>query len=192
MEKDKSIKSSFWSNLFKNIPEQAEFNQLISSLPPFEDLKRKELNKIFEVLHYRNYTSNEIIFKQGDPGIGLYIIVKGEVEIEYQNLSNHKVTLAHLVQGDFFGELALIDGEKRSASAIAKTECSLAIIFKPDLEELITKYPKEGLSIMLGLSKIIVARLRGLNKDYLALHELISKNSEEINGTVLQKNISTD
>jgi len=72
-------------------------------------------------------------------------------------------------KGDFFGELALVDGEKRSASAIANTDTKLSVIFKPDLDEYIEKYPKKGLKILQGIAEITAIRLRTLNEDYFYL-----------------------
>jgi CRP-like cAMP-binding protein len=80
-----------------------------------------------------------------------------------------KKILATFSKGDFFGELALVDGEKRSASAIAKTECKVSVIFKPDLDEFIEKYPRKGIKILTGISSMIALRLRKLNEDYFDL-----------------------
>jgi len=80
-----------------------------------------------------------------------------------------KITLASFHKGDFFGELALIDGEKRSASAIANSDTKLSVIFKPDLDEFIEKYPKKGIRIAQGIAEITAVRLRTLNEDYFNL-----------------------
>lgn len=77
--------------------------------------------------------------------------------------------MAALSKGDFFGELALVDGEKRSASAIAKTDCKVSVIFKPDLDEFIEKYPRKGIKILTGISSMIALRLRAINEDYFNL-----------------------
>ena len=80
-----------------------------------------------------------------------------------------KITLAVFQKGDFFGELALIDSEKRSASAIANSDTKLSVIFKPDLDEFIEKYPKKGIKIVQGIAEITAVRLRTLNEDYFNL-----------------------
>jgi CRP/FNR family transcriptional regulator, cyclic AMP receptor protein len=121
-----------------------------------------------KVIHNRVYAPNEYIFYQNDPGIGLYIIISGEILIT-QEEDNERFDLAVLGRGDFFGELALLDEEKRSASAIALKESQLAVIFKPDLDEFTDTHAKDGLQIYRGISEIVATRLRNLNQDYFTL-----------------------
>ncbi len=167
------IKSSFWSNLFKDATTKSEIEEVLQSMLPFKFLGEKYLNHLLKLIHYRVYAPGEIIFYQGDPGIGLYIIVKGEVLISEEMEDEEKFDLAHLERGDFFGELALLDEEKRSASAIALKESQLAVIFKPDLDEFVETYPKEGVKILRGISQIIATRLRNMNRDYFNLYNRI-------------------
>jgi CRP/FNR family transcriptional regulator, cyclic AMP receptor protein len=179
MEKEPgSIHSSFWSNLFKQAPKSNELLEMMKEIPPFVSLPKKSLKALLQIVHHRNFISGENIFYQGDPGLGLYIILEGEVSIQYFSPKGKKVTLANFTTGDFFGELALLDGEKRSASALASTDCKIAIIFKPDLDEYIIKNPKEGISILHGISKIIITRLRHLNNEFLLLHDSATINKE--------------
>ncbi|MCH7774787.1 MAG: cyclic nucleotide-binding domain-containing protein, partial [Bacteroidetes bacterium] len=117
----------------------------------------------------RSYLTGEYIFYQGDPGIGLYVIREGKVRIIRSDEEGNEIELAIFSKGDFFGELAMVDGEKRSASAVAKTDVRAAVIFKPDLDEFIEKYPKKGINILYGISKIIATRLRLLNEDFFSL-----------------------
>lgn len=160
---DKVIHSSFWANIFKSSEKPDPGNLL--SLPPFRLLEKKDLTFLLTIIHDRNYLPGEYIFYQGDPGIGLYIIKEGEVEILMQDEFQNLIPLAAFTKGDFFGELALVDGEKRSASAIAKTDVKLSVIFKPDIDEFIDKFPKKGVKILQALSQIIAIRLRQLNED---------------------------
>ena len=119
-----------------------------------------------ELMHNRLYAENEYIFYQGDPGIGLYIIREGEVSIVRGNKENNQKELARLKKGDFFGELAMFDDEIRSASAVAVKETTVTVIFKPDLQEFIDKFPAIGVNILRGLAQIVAVRLRHLNKEY--------------------------
>ena len=169
MENEKVVHSSFWVNLFKSPAEETDLKNSLKSIPLFNELTKSDLSSLTKIIHNRTYVPNEFIFSAGDPGIGLYIIREGEVEIERQNTYQVKKRLATFSKGDFFGELALVDGEKRSASAIAKTACKLAVIFKPDLDEFIEKYPRKGIKILTGISSIIALRLRKLNEDYFDL-----------------------
>ena len=182
MEPDKSKKStesSFWSNIFKSPAGKADLVKSLEAIPLFDSLSRRDLNNLVNIFHDRNYLAGELVFCQGDPGIGLYLIRDGEVAIIRENDSAEKIELAIFNKGDFFGELAMVDGEKRSASAIAKSDSRLAVVFKPDLDDFIVKYPKKGIQILNGIAHIIAVRLRTLNEEYFALRTQKLKVKEE-------------
>ena len=166
---NKIVHSSFWANIFKNPTEKTDLKMSLRSIPLFESLRKRDISLLLNIIHSRNYLSGEYIFYQGDPGLGLYVIREGEVQISRSGGNGMEINLATFKKGDFFGELALVDGEKRSASAIAKTDVKAVVIFKPDLDEFIEKYPKKGIKILKGISNIIARRLRTLNEDYFSL-----------------------
>jgi len=168
-EKNETVHSSFWSNIFNYSTEKTDLQISLQSIPLFKSLGKKDLALILNILHNRSYLPGEYIFYQGDPGIGLYILRQGDVKIVRENDNGNVVDLAIFTKGDFFGELALVDGETRSASAIAETEVRAAVIFKPDLDEFIEKYPKKGIKVLNGISHIIATRLRSLNEEFLSL-----------------------
>jgi len=182
-EADFSVHSSFWSNFFKKRTEMPLLLSILKEMPPFNELRKSELDEILRIVHERSYVAGEYIFLQDDPGIGLYFLLEGEVSIYRESLSKLKVKLANFTKGDFFGELALIDRGNRSASAVADANCKVGIIFKPDLEEVIKKKPKIGVAVLLGLSKIIITRLRNLNEEYILLQEERITKKEAFHGT---------
>jgi CRP-like cAMP-binding protein len=165
------IHSGFWANLFKSPTEKVDMEKALLTIPIFKSLGKRDLYSLKNIIHNRSYIAGEYIFYQGDPGIGLYIIRDGEVTIVRNDEKGNLLSLATLKKGDFFGELALVDGEKRSASAVSKTDVRLAVIFKPDLDEFIEKNPKKGIKILQGISHIITVRLRHLNEQYYSLQK---------------------
>ena len=166
---NKTVHSNFWANIFKNPTEKTDLQKSLWSIPLFESLRKRDLSLLLNIIHSRSYLTGEYIFYRGDPGIGLYIIREGEVQITRSDENGAEINLATFKKGDFFGELALVDGEKRSASAIAKSDVKAAVIFKPDLDEFIEKYPKKGIKILNGIASIIAHRLRTLNEDFFSL-----------------------
>lgn len=166
---NKTVHSSFWANIFNYPTEKSDLQFSLQSIPLFESLGKRDLSLILNIIHSRSYLTGEYIFYQGDPGIGLYVIREGKVRIIRSDEEGNEIELAIFSKGDFFGELAMVDGEKRSASAVAKTDVRAAVIFKPDLDEFIEKYPKKGINILFGISKIIATRLRLLNEDFFSL-----------------------
>lgn len=172
--------SNFWANLFKIPTDKSELEDMLLTMPPFQNLNRKDLKSLMQLLHNRCYEPGEVIFSQGDPGIGLYMIQEGEVIIERCSKSGKKVKLAIFSKGDFFGELALLDDETRSASAISVTKSKVSVIFKPDLDEYIEKNPRRGLKILRGLSQIVTIRLRNVNEDFVKLYLEELKEEKEV------------
>ncbi|HPO56995.1 MAG TPA: cyclic nucleotide-binding domain-containing protein [Ignavibacteriaceae bacterium] len=170
---NKSVQTSFWANIFKSKTESEEIFEILKQIPPFEKLKAREVKEIIPLIHYRSYTKGEVVFLKGDPGIALYIIISGKISI-IDDTGGHNLKLAEFTRGDFFGEIALIDNEKRSASAYAESACNLAVIFKPDLDEYINKNAKAGVAILSGLAKIVTARLRNVNNEYFNLFKQFS------------------
>lgn len=174
-----SKKSTFWSNLFKAPAERSDLEELLLSIPSFENFNSNTLKHFLKIVHERVYTANEFVFYQGDPGIALYIVREGEIKIVKTSDTGNEVELARITRGDFFGELALIDSDTRSASAIAAKDSKLSVIFKPDLDRFIEKFPKKGIQVLRGLAKIIAIRLRILDDEYLALYNSIQENVNE-------------
>jgi len=167
------VRSSLWSNIFKQESDDQKILDLLKKFPAFENLKKRELKLIRKLVQVREYLPGEIIFYEGDPGVSMFIIESGKVEISHQFKSGIKQELALLFSGDFMGEFSAIVEGYRTATATALTETRLLIIFRPDLLELINREPALGVKILLGFSKIFVEKLRNLNRDYLNLFELI-------------------
>ena len=163
--------SSFWANLFKTPAEKNDLEKVLLAMPPFQKLNSKIIKQLMKIIHNRSYEENEYIFYQGDPGIGLYIIIEGEVTILQTIEEGRVMELAHLKRGDFFGEMALLDEEVRSGSAIALKPSNMAVIFKPDLDEFIEQFPKTGVQILRGISIIITTRLRKVNDEYFSYYK---------------------
>lgn len=148
----------FWTNIFKpsNVVEESIFS-VLKRVPIFQDLTFKELKSIERILHRRTYKSEEIIFNENEPGVGMYIIENGKVNI---TLGKEGKLLVLLSNGDFFGEMALILEGHRTASAIAKEPTKLLGFFQSDLFNLLETSPKTGNKILQRLAQMIAERLR--------------------------------
>jgi CRP-like cAMP-binding protein len=171
--------SNFWANLFKTPASRNDMETVLHTMPPFKDLSRKDIQTFSEIIHFRDYAEVELIFAQGDPGVGMYIVYSGEVIIEKKHDDGNKYILAKFQKGDFFGELAMLDEDTRSASAISIKESKVAVIFKPDLDSYIEKYPQKGIKILRGMLVIIASRLKSLNQDFVSLYLNTTKNKDQ-------------
>ena len=147
-----------WSNIFKKnkVVEENIFS-VLKRLPIFQDLSYKELKAVERILHRRTYRAEEVIFKEYEPGVGMYIIESGKVNI---TLGKENKLLVLLSNGDFFGEMALILEGQRTASAIATEPTKLLGFFQPDLFNLLETSPKTGNKILQRLAQMIAERLR--------------------------------
>ena len=96
--------------------EEASF---LSRVPLFASLKEAQLAKLTEKLRTRSYRAGEVIFHQDDPGTLLYIIKSGRVKITTASPEGEEIIMAILNEGDSFGEIALLDGQPRSANTVA-------------------------------------------------------------------------
>lgn len=163
--------NNMWQNIFKLRQKTTdEIEKILLHIPVFKELNNRDLRTIKRILHQREYQTNEVIFHQGDVGLGMYIIVRGAVEI-ICNPGRH--VLAELQDGDFFGELALLDEAPRSATAVAKKPCTLLCFFKPELLDIISRNPKLGGKILFRLAWTIGERLKSTNEQIreLCFHE---------------------
>ncbi len=164
--------SAIWKNIFSSriIPEGST-EELLSKVPAFVELSLLELREVAQIVHKREYRADEPVFYQGDPGLGMYIIKEGKVLISIEDERGSEKELALLSDGDFFGEIALLDESPRSATAMCKTECSLIGFFRPDLFEIIEKNPSLGVKIVLKLAEIVAQRLRVTDQEVSKLKQ---------------------
>ena len=151
---------SLYENFFKNKESSDPVLQVLGQVPIFENLTPKELKDLTLLTHERSYKANEPVFKKLAPGEGMYVILKGTVEIKDPDSNT---TFATLGSGDFFGELALLDEEPRSAMAVATEASELIGFCRTDLLTLMKRGPELGNKILLNLSRVLGERLRRTN-----------------------------
>lgn len=165
--------SSYWNNIFeKNGRHQLNLDLVLKKVPFFSQLKKSELREFNRIIHHRNYKKNEVIFYEGEPGVGMFIIENGKIGI-YKNFDDElKEELAILRTGEFFGEMALLDESPRSATALALENTNVLGLFRPDLFTLINRKPKLGNKILLKLAQMLAERLRLSNDELQEVKQL--------------------
>ncbi|MCU0644730.1 MAG: cyclic nucleotide-binding domain-containing protein [bacterium] len=160
------MSNSYWNNILeKNGKHLGNLDNILKKVPFFKELKKSELREFKRIIHQRFYKKNEIIFYEGEPGVGMYVIEQGKIGI-YKNFDEKaREELASLLPGEFFGEMALLDESARSATAIALENSTILGVFRPDLFDLINRNPRLGNKILLRLSQLIAERLRLSNNE---------------------------
>jgi len=110
------------------------------------------LQELARALRHRRFRRNEVIFHQGDPGDALHIVASGQVKILLLSAEGEEAIIATLRPGDFFGELALLDGAPRSATAVAIDPAETLVLPRAVFRELLER--SEGLrdALLTGLA----------------------------------------
>jgi CRP/FNR family transcriptional regulator, cyclic AMP receptor protein len=152
--------SALWGNVFNKESDDKSVCAMLSRIPVFADLSKTELRLIEKIVYLRSYHESEVIFVEGEPGAGMYIIESGEVRICLGPNTDEEHEIARLGAGDFFGELALIDDHPRSATAVALSPTRLIGFFRSDLISIINRSSRMGVKIQSNMLKILVRRLR--------------------------------
>lgn len=152
--------SALWGNVFKQEAKDRSIAATLSRISVFASLSKLELRLIEKIVYLRNYHQNEVIFVEGEPGAGMYIIESGKVRICLGPNVDEEHEIALLEPGDFFGELALIDDHPRSATAAAIMQTRLVGFFRSDLISIISRNPRIGVKIQQNIMQILVRRLR--------------------------------
>lgn len=131
------------------------YAQLLSEVSIFECLEGEALDSLSTLLKPRRFARGEVVFHQGDVGTSLYVIRKGEVAIRLSSPDGKEVILALLARGDFFGELALLDGEARSTDAVARDESELLMLQREDFRRFLDMRPGVAMGLLATLSRMV-------------------------------------
>ncbi len=155
----------FWSNLFRRRDRGGgELYEVMSRVPVFQDLSRREFERVREFLHPRTYSAEEAIVREGDPGVGMYVILSGEVAVLQEEADGAAVEVATFGAGDFFGDQVLLDESPRTASAVARQPTRVVGLYRPELLQLVESHPRIGLKVVMQLSRMAAVRLRQTNR----------------------------
>ncbi len=125
-------------------------------VPLFASLNDDELDVIVRLSSKVKYPKNKIIFIENEEGNELYIIIKGSIKIARISEGGEEMVLAILKEGDFFGDMSLLDGKPRSATVFSNEDSELMLISGKNFEKVIEKHPR----IALKLLKELTSRLR--------------------------------
>ena len=146
--------------------------EAIRSVPLFASLDDEAAGDLRNLLSVREVPNGAALFRAGDQGDAMYLIESGRVRITISDDDQKEIVLAELAQGDFFGEMAIIDGKQRSANATVAEDARLAVLSRENFLGFIHDNPKVALA-MLSAS---FARFRRTDK---LLQQRVSRNVNE-------------
>jgi CRP/FNR family cyclic AMP-dependent transcriptional regulator len=127
--------------------------QFLRKVPLFTNLSETDLARLSESSRERNYPRNSVILFEDDPGDALYVVVTGQVKVVLIGEDGREVILSVLHEGNFFGEMALIDDEPRSAHVIAMADSNLLVLRREDFQRRLQESPTIALGLLLEMSR---------------------------------------
>ncbi|MBM3877277.1 MAG: cyclic nucleotide-binding domain-containing protein [Verrucomicrobia bacterium] len=129
----------------------------------FSELFSTELKLLEQTAQLKSFKAGQVVFREGDPGDGLYVVQSGLVSISATVHEQERRVLTRITTGDYFGEMSLLDSESRSATAMAEQDTEALFIARPDLLKLLDQSPKLGVSLLREFSQ----RIREVNRQYI-------------------------
>ena len=131
-------------------------DETLLKVPLFAHLSEEEIHRISRITRKKTYPKNSVIVFENDPGDALYAVDTGQVKVVLTGEDGREVILSVLKEGDFFGEMALIDNMPRSANVIAMESSRLIVLYRDDFHRCLEEHPR----IALGLLQAMSRRLR--------------------------------
>jgi len=146
-------------------PAEAEVDPItaLSRISLFSGMTRVHIRRLAEIGNYETYKSGEIIFSEGQKGDSFYVLLGGAVRISRTLPGLGEEALAVLKTGNHFGEMSLIDDSPRSADAKCHQKCTLFVITKDDLEDLLFIDRDLAYELLWNFVRTLTTRLRETN-----------------------------
>ena len=146
--------------------------EALRSVPLFASLTDDAATELRNLLAIKDVAASTELFHKGDTGNAMYLIETGRVRISIVDEDEKEITLAELAQGDFFGEMSIIDGRQRSADAKVVEDARLAVLSRPDFLAFVRSNPDVALGMLGALSD----RLRRTDE---LIRSRVSRNANE-------------
>ncbi|MBF5045948.1 DUF1003 domain-containing protein [Aggregicoccus sp. 17bor-14] len=121
---------------------------LLTEVPLFAELDEAERAVLAAQLDEVRVAAGARVFSRGDPGGAIYIVAEGEVEISVEDTTGQRIVFETACRGDFFGELSLLDGDPRSADALAVKETRALRVDRQDLQLLFQRHPGSAMDVL--------------------------------------------
>ncbi len=133
---------------------------LLSRVPVFETLGGNDLERVAEVTISRRFSPHHVVFREGDTSDTCYIVAEGHARAIREHVDGRQIALAHFGPGDIFGELAMFDDERRSATVETLDHLEAVAVLGPDMRRLLREHPDIAVKLVISLGR----RLREANE----------------------------
>ena len=142
------------------VPAEREAVALLAQVPVFETLAAAQLTRVAAVAVPRSFDARQVIFREGDQSDTCYIVRSGHARAIRRHGDGRTITLAHFGPGDIFGELAMFDDERRSATVETLEPLDAIAVLGPDMRRLLREHPDISAKLVISLGR----RLREANE----------------------------
>jgi len=164
-----------WNSIFRRKPDEESLGYFLAASPLFADLSPRDLQLLEKLVHLRGYDAREMVFSEGDPGSGIYLIRSGRVMIFSHDRQGREEVFALLGPGDMFGETTLAAPSMRTASARTLEKSELIALFRADLLETMQKRPALANKLLLGLTRLMSDRLQAAGQELRRLQYALAE-----------------
>lgn len=143
-----------------NMPSSTEVMELLGRVPVFATLEAQDLRRIAEVAVPRRFSAGQVVFRKGDASDTCYIVRSGRARAVREHPGGRTITLATFGPGDIFGELAMFEDERRSATVEALEQTVAVAVLGSDMRRLMAQHPDISMRLVIALGR----RLREMNE----------------------------
>jgi CRP/FNR family cyclic AMP-dependent transcriptional regulator len=144
----------------------------LAQISLFTQLDDDERSVLAQSMIERDVKAGEVLFRDGEPGDSMFIVLRGSIELFVKDTTGQKITLHVATTSDFFGELSLLDGGSRTATAVAVEESTLYVLDREDMLQLFKTRPHAGLDMLAAMGRMT-------RKANALLRARVSKNVNE-------------
>jgi CRP-like cAMP-binding protein len=141
-------------------PSSAEVVELLARVPVFSTLEAADFARIAQLAVPRRFDAGQVVFREGDQSDTCYVVYAGRVRAVHEHGDGRTITLATFGPGDIFGELALFEDERRSATVEVLEPTSALAVLGPDMRRLMAEHPQIAMRLLIALAR----RLRETNE----------------------------
>ena len=158
---------------------------ILSSVELFTGLSDAELAALEDSSVSRSYPKNTVIINESDVADSLYVIEAGKVKVYCSDKNGKEFIMNTMHEGEYFGELALLDDDKRSASVRTMEKCTFRIIYKQDFHRVVDQHPNMAKTLLKNLTR----RVRTLtdNVKSLALQDVYGRVTKVLNSLATER-----
>lgn len=156
--------------LAANLNATDEIRALLDEAPMFRNFEWSQIETLAKYLQFYRAASGDVLFREGDRSDFMCIVLQGTLDIRKQNAQQEDKSVATVQAGRSLGEMALVDSETRSATAVVLEPAILAVMTHDNFNAITRDKPALGIKLLLKIAQLISQRLRlasGVLVDYL-------------------------